>query len=296
MMRLFRLMTFVAIVAMSIGFANPLDAPHVEARTKPPSKAKPATLTGYIDGDKLSAKVGDASETLHLISADAPETNKWECEAFAGLDLIRTLVPVDAEIFVETGKVERDSGDRLYAWVWYNDGAGYSLLNEKLVGSGFAMFEKPDAGNDRYADEVKAAQEDAKKTKVGIWANCGGDVHKKSSGCLDVNQAVVDLLATALDQSAGGLWLRGAQAVREPTRVHVYAIAADIEGPGMEGDGEIGVWIISGEIDGSGSIGVVQATEGFANEFSPDLPSLGFVDTVDLKAWDKAQDCVKDKL
>jgi hypothetical protein len=57
--------------------------------------------------------------------------------------------------------------------------------------------------------------------------------------------------------------------VRHPERRNVWLIAVEIDGPGVDGPGEIGVWATT-DPSGSGSIFSISA---FADEFS-DLGQL----------------------
>lgn len=76
--------------------------------------------------------------------------------------------------------------------------------------------------------------------------------------------AVAVAIAEGLTVTGGGM-LRDAQAVRSGDFSSVYFIAAEIDGPGIDGDGQIGVWASNSLTPGMGLIYSVNAV---ANEFS----------------------------
>jgi hypothetical protein len=78
-------------------------------------------------------------------------------------------------------------------------------------------------------------------------------------------EAAPSALAAAISSGLlGGTHLSGARMVRHPDRQDVWLIAAEIDGPGIDGPGEIGVWATT-DPSGSGSIFSISA---FADEFS----------------------------
>jgi hypothetical protein len=90
--------------------------------------------------------------------------------------------------------------------------------------------------------------------------------------CEKVSSAVLNAIAEGLTVTGGGT-LREGYAVKSKDFNQVYMIAADIQGTGMEGNGEIGVWATN-SLDGAGGI---FAVDGVAKEFS----DWGHGDTTD---------------
>jgi hypothetical protein len=81
--------------------------------------------------------------------------------------------------------------------------------------------------------------------------------------CERVSSAVLNAIAEGLTVSGSGT-LRNGYAVKSKDFSKVYMVAADIQGVGMEGDGEIGVWATN-SLDGTG---LILAVDGLAKEFS----------------------------
>lgn len=81
--------------------------------------------------------------------------------------------------------------------------------------------------------------------------------------CETPPESLVSLIASDLSVSGGGS-LRAAQAVRSGDHNRLWFIAADIQGPGMEGKGEIGVWATN-DLNGPG---LIFAVDGLAREFT----------------------------
>jgi hypothetical protein len=63
---------------------------------------------------------------------------------------------------------------------------------------------------------------------------------------------------------SGGGSLRNARAVKSNDLEKVYMVAADIQGDGMEGNDDIGVWATN-SLQGNG---LIFSVDGFAKEFS----------------------------
>lgn len=90
--------------------------------------------------------------------------------------------------------------------------------------------------------------------------------------CERVSSAVLNAIAEGLTVEGGGT-LRNGYAVKSDDFSKVYMVAADIQGAGMEGDGEVGVWATN-SLDGAG---LIFAVDGLAKEFS----DWGHGDTTD---------------
>jgi hypothetical protein len=81
--------------------------------------------------------------------------------------------------------------------------------------------------------------------------------------CEKVSSAVLNAIAEGLTVTGGGT-LRGGYAVKSKDFSKVYMVAADIQGTGMEGNSEVGVWATN-SLDGTG---LIFAVDGLAKEFS----------------------------
>jgi hypothetical protein len=90
--------------------------------------------------------------------------------------------------------------------------------------------------------------------------------------CELVSSAVLNAIAEGLTVTGGGT-LRNGYAVKSDDFSKVYMVAADIQGTGMEGDGEVGVWATN-SLDGTG---LIFAVDSFAKKFS----DWGHGDTTD---------------
>jgi len=71
-----------------------------------------------------------------------------------------------------------------------------------------------------------------------------------SSSCKAAPRALVNAIAARLTQRET---LQNAQAVRSPTK-RVWFVSAEIDGPGLEGDGEIGTWAKAGPLTPAGGV------------------------------------------
>ena len=87
---------------------------------------------------------------------------------------------------------------------------------------------------------------------------------EESSRCEDAALIAAEGISFGLTVSGGGS-LRDAMAVKSNDYVNAFFIAAEIDGPGLEGEGDIGVWV-SNSLEPGG--GVIYAVDGMANEFT----------------------------
>jgi hypothetical protein len=90
--------------------------------------------------------------------------------------------------------------------------------------------------------------------------------------CEKVSSALLNAIAEGLTVTGSGT-LRNGYAVKSKDFSKVYMVAADIQGAGMEGNGEVGVWATN-SLDATG---LIFAVNGLAKEFS----DWGHGDTTD---------------
>jgi hypothetical protein len=102
---------------------------------------------------------------------------------------------------------------------------------------------------------------------VLIASGCGGSTTSQptsspaASRCSPASPALVNAISTGLQER---LTLRNARVVRSSDFDQAYFIAADLDGPGLDGDADIATWV-SNRSDGTGSVYSVGAV---AAEFS----------------------------
>lgn len=108
---------------------------------------------------------------------------------------------------------------------------------------------------------------------AGALLGSGGDTHGKAASkapraatdrCTSVPPALVDQIATFIKPETGAT-LRGAQAVRSKDYQQLWFVAADLEGPGLDGDDQIVLVPIAQLTAGDGHLFGVG---GFAKEFT----------------------------
>jgi micrococcal nuclease len=134
--------------------------------TAPPEDAERATVSRAVDGDtlELSEEI-EGTDTVRLIGVDAPETDD-EVEPYGPEAAAFVAESLEGEeVLLELDEGEKDTYDRLLAYVWTGDG---ELFNEALLAGGYAtlMIVEP---NDRYAACLEAAELTARDAGVGLW-------------------------------------------------------------------------------------------------------------------------------
>jgi hypothetical protein len=110
------------------------------------------------------------------------------------------------------------------------------------------------------------------------------------SRCEVVPLHVVDAIATGLQ---GGGTLRDVQAVESNDFERVYFISAEIDSPGIAGDGAVGTWARSGSLDEEG--GAIYSVDSAAKDFSDwiDGGSTDAETTMDNDGAEESRECVE---
>jgi hypothetical protein len=85
---------------------------------------------------------------------------------------------------------------------------------------------------------------------------------QEESRCQPVPAALVEGIASGLTVTGGGS-LRDAAAVRSDDFESAFFISAEVDGPGIEGDGDVGTWVTN-RLEG----GVIYSVDAVAREFS----------------------------
>jgi hypothetical protein len=83
------------------------------------------------------------------------------------------------------------------------------------------------------------------------------------SRCEPVDDVVVDGISEGLTIEGGGS-LRNAQAVKTDDHEDIWFVAADLQGPGLEGSGDIAIWAVN-DLEAPSAVFAVDAV---AKEFS----------------------------
>jgi len=99
---------------------------------------------------------------------------------------------------------------------------------------------------------------------VFFLVSCGDSSQPNTSRGIEVSQAMLSNIASGLTVSGGGS-LRDGWAVKSNDFNSLYFIAAEIDGPGLEGNGEIGLWATNRLEPGQG---LILSVDSFAKEFS----------------------------
>lgn len=132
-----------------------------------------------VDGDTLVAMIDGQEEYVRLLLVDTPETKHPEKPiqpfgAEASELMKETFSPSD-RIHIEYGTEKRDKYDRLLAYVYTEDG---HMFNQLLLEKGLARVAYVYPPNDKYVDQFREIESEAKKEKIGIW-NINGYVTEK---------------------------------------------------------------------------------------------------------------------
>lgn len=174
-MSLIKITTILVALVLTLGSLSVVPARSALAQSLPdgvPDGSVEAEVRDHEDGDKFSVTIDGETETVLLISADAPEGN--ECFGDKSGKRLVKLIPKGTTIFLEKDADNRDGKDRLLRYVWLpRDDRDARLIDERMVADGYSTFKGRD-GNSKYDSRLKKVEKKAKSERRGLWEDCGG--------------------------------------------------------------------------------------------------------------------------
>lgn len=122
------------------------------------------------DGDTFKINYNGKEEKVRLIGIDTPESvhpDKSKNTKYGKIasDYTKNLLE-NKTVKLEFDVSQTDKYGRLLVYAYLENG---EMLNEKLLKEGYAQVATY-APNVKYADKFKTLQEEARKNKVGFWA------------------------------------------------------------------------------------------------------------------------------
>lgn len=133
-----------------------------------PADAEEMTVVSIHDGDTLDLRDPTGTvETVRIIGVDTPEIYpEYECFGDEATAELNRLIPVGSTVRAVTDADPFDDYDRLLLYLWNDDDV---LVNLALVEGGYAEGIRV-GPNDRYWVELRAAEEEASRAGLGMWA------------------------------------------------------------------------------------------------------------------------------
>jgi micrococcal nuclease len=133
-----------------------------------PDDSVEAEVVRVVDGDTFEAQYGGATKMVRLLNIDTPETkhpNKIvECQGPEATEFLQNKLPPGSTVTLRFDEEKTDRFDRVLAAAFVGD----ELVNASIarVGLGTAVTF---GANDKYYDDVKAAQDEAAQNKAGLF-------------------------------------------------------------------------------------------------------------------------------
>ncbi|WP_433876250.1 thermonuclease family protein [Sinomonas atrocyanea] len=127
-----------------------------------------AKVVRVVDGDTFEAEYGGQTKTVRLLNVDTPETkhpNKIvECQGPEATRFLQEKLPAGKSVRLRFDQEGTDKYNRVLAATFL----GEELVNASIAraGLGVAMAIAP---NTKYYEQVKAAQDEAKAKKAGLF-------------------------------------------------------------------------------------------------------------------------------
>lgn len=137
---------------------------------------KPEGLSSHVityvrDGDTI--EVDNDMSGVRLIGVNTPETvnpnKEIECYGPESSSAMKELLGQTVELELDPSQGERDSYDRLLAYVWL----GEANVNYALIYEGYGYEYTYDLPY-KYQKQFKWAEESARSRQAGLWSACVG--------------------------------------------------------------------------------------------------------------------------
>lgn len=141
-----------------------------------PAGAQPAVVEHVHDGDTLFLEMDGRELKVRLIGVDAPELEgvagaaTAQCWALEARQELRDLLPDGTEVWALADREELDRFGRSLFYLFTADGG---FVNRQLVIAGAAEAVRI-GQNDRFWDDLKDAELDARTAGAGMWNACPG--------------------------------------------------------------------------------------------------------------------------
>ncbi len=184
---IFLVIAFALIIVLGNGIDRDRDRSLVSSSTLPVEDERTPTVTNLgqdvvltraevawvTDGDTVRVQIGDMSETVRLIGIDAPEESaaaQSDCYAEEAHAYLSRMVD-NQTVYLEADTNDRDRYGRLLRYLWLPMDDGYLLINQSIVGEGFAVARIYE-NDDLHADLLADAELGAIAQGNGIWSAC----------------------------------------------------------------------------------------------------------------------------
>ncbi len=139
----------------------------------------PYDVIRVVDGDTILIDLNGERTKVRLSNVDTPESVAGEesgkentPEGIVASDYTKKLLPDGSKVYLEYDNKTKDKYDRVLAYVYLEDGE--TMIQRLLLKDGMAKVFN-DKQNKRYTDEFFKLQDEAKASKIGIWAGENND-------------------------------------------------------------------------------------------------------------------------
>lgn len=132
------------------------------------------SVTEVIDGDTIIVEGENGEETVRLALVDAPsktfpDGTSDDEYGFESNDY--TTVRLEgANVLLERAENQDDAEGRTLGYIWFRNGQNHVNFNELMLKDGIARLATESTSNEKYLDELKKAEAEAKAEQKLIWS------------------------------------------------------------------------------------------------------------------------------
>ncbi len=148
-----------------------LNPHYLKKSDSPSSNQRLYSVSRIVDGDTIRVIIEDREEVVRLVNINAPESvdprESVECMGEEASEIMSQLVyGKKVRLEEDRSQSSRDRYQRLLRFVFLEDGTDVGL---EMIRLGYAYSTPYGSSAHKYLDEYELAQEEAIKSKRGLW-------------------------------------------------------------------------------------------------------------------------------
>mgnify|MGYP003937763461 CR=1 FL=1 len=134
------------------------------ATQTPATSGKYYPVVDVLRGDALRVRVDGRVEVVHLIGVQAPSLD--QCYGDKAQEALRSAAGEAVKLETDPSLGVRDSLGEMMAYVWNSRG---EMVNVWMLSHGYARIKDEGSSMLTFEQELQAAMEGARKSKMGMW-------------------------------------------------------------------------------------------------------------------------------
>lgn len=130
---------------------------------------KKVNFNKVVDGETIKISIDGKLEDVKLLLIDVPKIRGGYRFSNEAKKFLQGKLSNKEYVYLEMDGQDRNKQGKILAYVWYNDGEEFKMLNEEIIGEGLARVAYVFDGA-KYLDNLNLVQESARVERKNIWS------------------------------------------------------------------------------------------------------------------------------